>query len=312
MTEATRSLPEPIATATVTSLSAGGLLRAAREKRGLHIAALAASIKVSPRKLEALEADRHAELPDLTFTRALALTVCRALKVDPEPVLAKLPHAGDLPKLSRVGGGLNAPFRGAPGSRDPGEFNLHRKPAFWATLLILLGAVALALVPDRWVPWHGPSTAMMGAAATASAVMGDAAAASTPNSAAVPPSLAASGPPLAGAAASAATFAGAVTSPTGGMGESAPTSPPQEVGTVNAAGVLSLRTTGESWIDVQDARGQTLLSRAVQRGEAIALDGALPMRVTIGNSAATQLVFRGQPVDLTANTRDNVARLQLP
>ena len=52
-------------------LTAGAMLRAAREKRGLHIAALATSIKVSPRKLEALEADRYAELPDLTFTRAL-------------------------------------------------------------------------------------------------------------------------------------------------------------------------------------------------------------------------------------------------
>ena len=70
------------------------MLRAAREKRGLHIAALAASIKVSPRKLEALETDRYDELPDLTFTRALAQTVCRALKIDAEPVLAKLPHVG--------------------------------------------------------------------------------------------------------------------------------------------------------------------------------------------------------------------------
>lgn len=314
MTEPTGSQPESIVTASIETLSAGGLLRAARENRGLHIAALAASIKVSPRKLEALEADRHAELPDLTFTRALAHTVCRALKIDPEPVLAKLPQAGDLPKLSQVGGGLNAPFRGAAGSRDPGEFNLHRKPVFWATLLILLGAFALALAPDRWVPWHGPATGVIGAAAPASAVAGGAAAASAPSSAAVPLSLAASASASmpAGSAAAAATSAGAVISPTGAMGESAPPSASQELGTANAAGVLSLRTTGDSWIDVQDARGQTLLSRAVQRGEAIALDGALPMRVTIGNAAATQLVFRGQPVDLTSNTRDNVARLQLP
>ena len=36
--------------------SAGALLRAARESRGLHIAALAAAIKVTPRKLDALVA----------------------------------------------------------------------------------------------------------------------------------------------------------------------------------------------------------------------------------------------------------------
>ena len=67
--------------------SAGRLLREAREKQGLHIAALAAAIKVAPKKLELLESDRFDALPDATFTRALAQTVCRALKIDPAPVL---------------------------------------------------------------------------------------------------------------------------------------------------------------------------------------------------------------------------------
>ena len=59
------------------------LLRAAREAAGLHIAALAAALKVPVRKLEALEAGRYGELPDLTFARALASSACRHLKVDP-------------------------------------------------------------------------------------------------------------------------------------------------------------------------------------------------------------------------------------
>ena len=61
--------------------SAGAMLRAAREQQGLHIAALAAAIKVTPRKLDALEHDRWDELPDATFTRALAQLakgVCQA------------------------------------------------------------------------------------------------------------------------------------------------------------------------------------------------------------------------------------------
>lgn len=74
-----------------TGPSAGRLLREAREKRGMHIAALAASIKVTPKKLEALESDRIDLLPDATFARALAQTVCRALKIDSGPVMALLP-----------------------------------------------------------------------------------------------------------------------------------------------------------------------------------------------------------------------------
>ena len=37
------------------TLSAGALLRDARKAQGLHLAAIAASIKVTPQKLEALE-----------------------------------------------------------------------------------------------------------------------------------------------------------------------------------------------------------------------------------------------------------------
>lgn len=303
MTEANDAQDKPIDVAGLDSLSAGGLIRAGREKRGLHIAALAAAIKVSPRKLEALEADRYGELPDLTFTRALAHTVCRALKLDPEPVLAKLPQAGDLPKLAQVGGGLNAPFRGAPGSRDPGEFTLHRKPAFWATLLVLAGAAMLALAPDRWMPWVGQSTAALGIAVVVPVAVGA-------------PSAAASGMPvLLATRVASAPLAGAASSAATAVGETMASLPPissQDAVPGSPAGALSLRTTAESWIDVQDARGQTLLSRNVQRGEAVSLDGALPLRVTIGNAAVTQLTFRGQPVDLSTNTRDNVARLQLP
>ena len=77
------------------------MLRAARRAQGLHISMLAASIKVTQRKLESLEADRYDELPDMTFTRALAKTVCRSLKIDEAPVLALLPRLGEQ-SLDRV------------------------------------------------------------------------------------------------------------------------------------------------------------------------------------------------------------------
>lgn len=295
-----------IGVASLEAMSAGAMLRAAREKRGLHIAALAASIKVSPRKLEALEADRHAELPDLTFTRALAQTVCRALKIDAEPVLAKLPRAGDLPKLAQVGGGLNAPFRAPPGSRDPADFTLHRKPVFWATLLVLLGALALALLPDRWVPWRSAAGAPGAAGRPASAAMPVVPAAPA---AAIPP-------PSVDSPASAAQSAAAGASVAAGMGliETVHSAPPAALAGSDAAtaGLLAVRTSAESWVDVQDARGQTLLSRTVQPGETVGLDGALPLRLTIGNAAVTELTFRGKTVDLSSSTRDNIARLQLP
>ena len=81
----------PTAREEALGVSAGRLLREARQAKGLHVAVLASAIKVAPRKLEALEADRYEELPDATFTRALAQTVCRTLKIDAAPVLAWSP-----------------------------------------------------------------------------------------------------------------------------------------------------------------------------------------------------------------------------
>ena len=76
----------PVATQT-----AGALLRHYRETQDVKIEILASSLKVPVSKLESLENDRLDELPDAMFARALALAVCRILKMDSAPVLALLP-----------------------------------------------------------------------------------------------------------------------------------------------------------------------------------------------------------------------------
>lgn len=74
--------------------SAGQLLRQYRESTGLHIVALSSALKVARSKLEALEGDRLQDLPDVVFARALAMSCCRYLGKDAEPVLALMPgHA---------------------------------------------------------------------------------------------------------------------------------------------------------------------------------------------------------------------------
>ena len=72
--------------------SAGGMLKAARQKSGLHLAVLSANLKVSIKQLEALEADQFEQLLEPVFARALAAKVCRILKIDAAPVLALMPQ----------------------------------------------------------------------------------------------------------------------------------------------------------------------------------------------------------------------------
>ncbi len=289
--------------------SAGALLRAAREKHGLHIAALAASIKVSPRKLEALENDRYDELPDATFTRALAQTVCRTLKIDARPVLELMPPAPSMVALEPGSGGLNTPFRDRPGREDPGlVVGVARKPMLWAALLFVLAALAVTFVPGHWwavlQPAPAPAVVVVPAPPLPAPAASEPAAAASAVQAAASQALietvfAAQGPePVASEARPAVLPAPAVPAV---AALAAPA----------AVSLLQLRSTEASWVEVRDVNGQLLLSRTVQPGETVGVDGSLPMRLVIGNAAGTQLAFRGRPYDLGPSTRENVARVEL-
>ncbi len=305
--------------------TAGRLLREAREKQGLHIAALAAAIKVSPKKLEMLESDRFDALPDATFTRALAQTVCRALKTDPAPVMRLLPpppgHG-----LENVGEGLNTPFRERPGALVQSNWPLVlANPVYWLAALLVIGALAVFLLPAGIIGASGgparPASASASQAGVEPGMPPDfvADAGSRPASDASLPAYAATTTPAGSGASSpsstiAAVAAVAATPPASSLvvaGIAANTPAPAPAADALPTGVLQLRTSSASWIEVTDARGQPLVSRLLKPGEAVGVDGTPPLRVRIGNAAGTQLVFRGQPTDLQAFTRDNVARLEL-
>ena len=279
--------------------SAGTLLREAREKQGLHIAALAAAIKVAPRKLDALEHDRWDELPDATFARALAQTVCGKLKIDPRPVLDRLPRAGTL-ALEPGHGGLNAPFHDRPGREEPGLALAAVRPMVWAASLLMVAAIAVYFVPEGLLK---PRAAPPAAVPTAAALP------------ALPPALAASAATVAADAAQAS--AAPASAPPAELASSAAvetvfSSPQQaQADAVPPAGPVQLRASEASWVEVRDSGGRLLVSRTVLPGESLGLDGSLPLRLTIGNAAATQLAFRGQAIDLGPSTRDNVARVEL-
>ncbi len=281
--------------------SAGALLRAARERQGLHVAALAAAIKVPQRKLEALEADRFDELPDATFTRALAMTVCRALKIDAAPVLALLPPVSGMGRAA-VSGGLNAPFRERPGRAEPAEFSPMRHPLSWAALAVLVAAAAVFALPSGWWQrfWPDSVGSQPAAAMPALAVEPAASAASAPAPAA---SVAAAPVAETQSAATATTVEVVHSVPAADAGSSAAAD--------SAGGVAVLRASDATWVEVVDAGGQVLVQRQLQPGESLGLNGILPFKLKIGNAAATQLQFRGQGVDLAPVTRDNVARLEL-
>jgi cytoskeleton protein RodZ len=85
----------------------------------------------------------------------------------------------------------------------------------------------------------------------------------------------------------------------------------QQAAPAVAVSLLELRANQNAWVEVQDSNNKPLISRLVQAGEVVNLDGAPPLRLKVGNAANTSVRFRGQPVDLAPSTRDNVARIEL-
>ncbi len=276
--------------------SAGALLKAARQAQGLHIAALAAQLKVSPRKLEALEADRHDELQGPTFVRALALAACRTLRIDAGPVLALLPTAA-ADSLGDLGGGLNEPFRERSQRREPIAETLGGSR--W--VLPVVGTLLFGAALLWWWPRGGVSVGWpTEVAASASSPAAEASAAPALMASSAAPALMASSAAPAPVAASA--------TPVVSVAASAPPAAPALPGPDH---LLQLRVQAASWVEVTDGAGQPLISRTLQPGESVDLDGALPLRVKIGNVSATEVRLRGQVLDLGSATRDNVARLEL-
>lgn len=298
--------------------TAGTLLREARMEAGLHIAALAVALKVPVAKLEALEADNFAVLPDTVFVRALASSVCRTLKIDAAPILALLPQSKS-PRLVAGNAGINAPVKGSSSSAGNGSF----APASsggkksWAitvvVLALLAGALAIMFVPADRNPFgssagdEAPASPPVAAqepqppvaAASASTSTSSVAVSPAPVAAAVPAPAAA--PPVAVAASAAAPAVAAA----------AAASTPEAAAAVSASSVLTLSARGASWVQVRDASGTIALQKNLAVGESVAVSGTLPLSVVIGRADVTDVFVRGKPFALTTVSRENVARFEV-
>lgn len=270
--------------------SAGRLVARLREDAGIHVAALAATLKVPVRKLEALEADRYEAFPDVVFLRALASSVCRVLKVDPAPVLALLPHA--VPRKLAEPSGTQASFRGA----GVGVLAEKSRPRVVGpvVLALLLAALVVVFWPrggDRDAERSSSESPPVAAAAVPAD--GDAA----PQAGAVPV-----GEPAPAREAD-APVPEKVVPESGALAPAARAPDPQSA--------LVIQARQQTWVQVRDGRGTVLVQKNLEAGERFAAADAAPWFVVIGRADAADVTVRGEPMDLAAIARSNVARFEV-
>ncbi|OZB68848.1 MAG: helix-turn-helix domain-containing protein, partial [Thiomonas sp. 14-64-326] len=94
-----------------------------------------------------------------------------------------------------------------------------------------------------------------------------------------------------------------------------PVAPVASAATSAASGnVLQLAASAPSWVQVTASNGKVIFSQLMQPGAPQSIQvpaGSTPLAIVVGNAPHTAVSYAGKPVDLTPDTRANVARFTL-
>jgi cytoskeleton protein RodZ len=264
----------------------GARLKEAREAQGLAIDDVAQQLKFAPRQIESLEHERFDRLPGPTIARGMVRNYARLLKLEPEPLVARMgPQAENVPDSAQIAErfrqGQEVAFS------DGAKRSTLIYAGFSIGLLVLVGALAYEwqqqkAVPEFVAPARERAQAEEPKPAVAEPVK------QVPAPVSEPPAA------VAEEKKSDAVQAAAVEKPLApGMHR------------------LVLRTEAEAWIEVKDATGRMLVSSLHPAGSERAVRGRAPFEIVIGNASSVTLSYDGKPVDLRPHIRVEVARLTL-
>ncbi len=290
------------------SATAGALLKKAREVAGLHIGALAVSLKVPVNKLEALESGNLEALSGAVFVRALASSVCRALKIDPAPILNHLPQA--VTARLHQKGELNEPFRGDGRGMSFSSPERLLKPSILAVVALLIGAGVLMLWPNLGPIMPNAVSVKESITETPPPLMvlnnSDVSAPveSVPVASAAAPAIPAMPTP--------AVVPSPVLMPAEQLASPSPAPAGSSTVTVSGSGdMVSFSAMATSWVEVTDAKGIVVLRKTLNAGETAQVGGATPLRAIVGRADVTEVTVRGKRLELRALSKDNVARFEV-
>jgi cytoskeleton protein RodZ len=255
----------------------GRMLAQLRLERKLSIADVAQRLKYGVRQIEALEAEEFDKLPGATFVRGMVRGYAKLLDTDPQPMLDEL-------EQRYVPGEIELDLRdkGIPFAHS-GKRGTRVYLAFSALVLIIVAGILY-----EWRAGAFPWTRF---------------ASNTPpsqNQSKTPPVAPPAAPPaeteLPATASSGATQTAAAQ----------PQQPPSR-----SEGRIRLEFDSESWVEIRERDGKTLMSQLNPAGSRRVVIGRPPLSVVIGNAAAVRLTYNDNRVDLKPYVQIEVARLTL-
>ncbi|MDQ8037070.1 MAG: helix-turn-helix domain-containing protein [Pedobacter sp.] len=288
----------------------GQRLKKAREVRGLTVEQVAKELHLSVRFVGFMEADSYKDLPEPAFVRGYMRRYAQLVKLSPDDIAGKFDQCyaadAETPAVDE------RPY-------NPIQLlGIITRPRLKLRRLLSWASIALIIALLVGFLWSGFRSSQLSAPETVQEAAPTPAAAPVVSAEAASPVLA--GAPAAGGAgmnllpapnSSASVAAAPAPSATAAVAP-APIAQAAQAAPVAATGpdTLVLALGAESWISVQDAKRQPLLSALRPAGQ-ITLKGEAPFYVNIGNAAVVNAVFNGKPVDLKPHTQGAVATLTL-
>ncbi|QJR29447.1 helix-turn-helix domain-containing protein [Limnobacter profundi] len=316
----------------------GEILRAAREKAGYSLSDISAQTKINERQLEAIESGDVGRLPPETFAKAFIKSYCKALKMDPAPVIMSFGFSEASAQVKAARSGQAESGRSEPlepkmpnSSKRLSTLNFDRKTGKKSLSYgIVLAAVVVMAV--FYIPvFMSSQTTEVGDAEVIEPNEAPVATAPGSESAVSADGSLPLGLEAPAAAGDTAVFP-ALQQPAEPVGESAPpaTAAPNATGAAsttaaapvadaaapavaplapNVESVLRFNFQEQSWVTVRDANDKVLISQLNDGGSNLEVKGQAPFKLIVGNAKAVSVSSNGKSVDLTSSIRGEVARI---
>jgi cytoskeleton protein RodZ len=276
----------------------GARLKAQREQAGLSVTDVAATLRLHPNQVRAIEQEDLSRLPALAYVRGFIRSYARVLRLDPEPLLSDL-NAKLAPTGKSVVDGMATDIAAAHAA---GRERLFPQ---WAIGIALVIVITLGVIGWQTTLRQATAPSQMAAVPAAASPIP-----STPAPAPMAPVVVpATTAPVATSEPASAPAAGIEPVPT-----PADTAEPTVASSRMASGApptVLLRFNGNSWAEVTDRNGKILLSQLNSAGAEHALDGELPLTVVIGDANFASAEVRGAAFNMQPFIRNNVARFTI-
>ena len=299
--------------------SVGELLRTAREKAGLSLVDVASRLRMGVKQLRALEQADYAVLPKGIFLRGFVRNYAKEVGVRPEQALSLLEET------HQAASAISASAVVMPSQQNISVTTLGREfatPHARAFIAVVIFGLVLAVIWYWWeyvrphraeggrpkavageqvvsVPIAVLTPAVESISSETPVVHGG-----TPAMPALIPADPSSLEPPSVAVPPAVRVTTVAPSDPAEMALAAPR-PALSAGN----GLLGFTFSGDSWVEVIDGNGKSVLARRFKGGDVEEVVGRAPFSVVVGNAQSTRMAYNGKEIDLVPHTRVSVARV---